>query len=592
MTARVRSKALTWWLLLAGAVSPALVAFVIQKKHWINIPIWDEWDTPGIALLHQAQHILTWGDLLAQHNESRKVVPRLIHIAIASFAGWDVRQGMVLTFLCACAASGCALVYLRRRNSDSPSRVLFAWFWINLLLFAPSQYENFLSGFVFEIFIPFLCLFSCYAINLSRWPLPAKVVCNSFLALLSTYTFAHGMLLWTFAIPIPVRGERSHRRSFFVLWYVAYVAIGIASIAYYFVGYQRPEIAPPPPTLAQIPQILEFVFVWLGAVVRSPCVSARLSGVLVSLVITGAVAGTFVVLRENRERWRTYYPWLLLLGFALCSGVLTAIGRVNIGVDNVFNTWFNGFSGMRYNTTSVFAYVAVIGLAFNLYEDRIRFQPVLRGRTLIGVAVGGTLLSVAWLQMFSDESTRVKEFQANRKRARTAVIWSDLIPENPEIFVAYPYPEGFAQRVEEMRAVGLLKLPKVSDSLRQRIANAPPAGDSQGGYLDIGELRPAGNFRFGGWGRNPLKNTIAQYVVLGWQEPDNSFHPFTVISTGIVRTDVAKIFGRLSLKAGFDQEIEISKLPPHPVTIQAWAIDWDAQQAFSMESSIRLEPPH
>src|SRR4051812_3450839 len=91
---RVPPAAWTRWLLLGGAISPALIAFYVQKKHWINIPIWDEWDTPGIALLHFMQRTLTWGDLLAQHNESRKVVPRLIHIAIASVAGWDVRQGM------------------------------------------------------------------------------------------------------------------------------------------------------------------------------------------------------------------------------------------------------------------------------------------------------------------------------------------------------------------------------------------------------------------------------------------------------------------------------------------------------------------
>ena len=201
------------WLLLAAAIGPALLAFRIQKKHWINIPIGDEWDTPGIALLHYAQGALTWADLFAQHSESRKVVPRLIHIAIASVAGWDVRQGMALTFLCACATSAFALAYLRRRAGLSLSQVLVPWLLINLFLFAPSQYENFLSGFVFEIFIPFLCLFGCCAINLSRWPLASKTLCNSLLALVSTYTFAHGMLLWAFAIPVPTREERLRRRT-------------------------------------------------------------------------------------------------------------------------------------------------------------------------------------------------------------------------------------------------------------------------------------------------------------------------------------------------------------------------------------------
>jgi hypothetical protein len=591
MMTRARSLPVTHWLLLAGIVAPVLLAFRIQKKHWINIPIWDEWDTPGVALLHYLQGTLTWGDLLSQHNESRKAVPRLIHIAIASVAGWDVRQGMVLTFLFACAASAWALMYLRRRMSNAPFRVLVAWLLINLFLFAPSQYENFLSGFVFEIFIPFLCLFGCCAINLSRWPLPVKAVSNSFLALLSTYTFAHGILLWAFAIPIPIRGEGLRRTAGFYLCYALYVAIGLIAIAYYFIGYKRPEIAPPSAGLAQLPQVLEFIIVWLGAVVRSPLVNARLSGALVGLIIAAAIAGTFAVLRKNKERWPVYYPWLLLLGFALASGAVTAIGRVNIGTDNVFNTWFYGFSGMRYNASSVFVYVAVIGLIFNLYEDRIRAQPLWRSRFLTGATVCWTLLAVAWIEMFSDEWTRVKKFQANRKRARTAVIWANALPKNPEIFAAYPYLDGFAGRVDKMRDSGLLKLPKVGEAVRHAIAKAPTGVDLGTGFLDLSEPRPDGYFRFAGWARNPLKGAGADYVVLGWQEADNSFHPFSAIRTGRVRPDVEKVYGPQALKAGFDEEIDLSKLPAGALTIKAWGIDWDSQQAFPLEGAIRLERP-
>ena len=578
------------WLLLAGALGPALLALRIQKKHWINIPIWDEWDTPGQALLRYAQHNLTWADLFAQHNESRIVVPRLIHVAIASFFGWDVRQGMALTFLCVCAASACALVYLRRRASLSLSQVLVPWLLINLFLFAPSQYENFLSGFVFEIFIPFLCLFGCCAINLSRSSLPLKSLCNSLLALLSTYTFGHGMLLWAFAFPIPNREERSRGARFFFLWYAVYAVIGCFAIACYFVGYRRPEILPPPPTLAQGGQVLEFIIVWLGAVLRSPPVNARLTGALAGLLIMAAVAGTLVVLRKNKELWRAYYPWLLLLGFAFSSGAATAVGRVNIGIEGVFNTLFYGFSGMRYNATSVFIYVAVIGIVFNLYEDRIRSQPLLRSRFLIGLAVCYTLMAVAWIEMLSDELIRVKQFQANRRRARTSVIWSNALPENPEIFLAYPYPDGFPPRVEEMRAAGLLKLPKVSESLRQTIANVPADANLATGRVNLAQHRPDGRFWFAGWARNPFKQAGADYVVLGWQGPGNSFHPFTVIPTGVVRPEVEKVYGPLSGKAGFEQEIEMSTLsPPQGAIIKAWAIDWEAQQAFPMEGVIRMD---
>ena len=48
------------------------------------------------------------------------------------------------------------------------------------------------------------------------------------------------------------------------------------------------------------------------------------------------------------------------------------------------------------------------------------------------------------MEMLSDELIRVKEFQANRSRARTSVIWINALPGNPEIFLAYPYPKGFS----------------------------------------------------------------------------------------------------------------------------------------------------
>jgi hypothetical protein len=396
------------------------------------------------------------------------------------------------------------------------------------------------------------------------------------------------MLLWAFAVPIPNSKEQSRRGPRIYLAYALYAAAGLVAVAGYFIDYQRPKIAPPAARLSQLPQVSEFIIVWLGAVVRSPFVNVHLCGILASVLIIATVAGSVAVLRRNKERWTVYYPWLLLLAFALSSGALTAVGRVNIGVDNVFNTWFDGFSGIRYNATSVFVYVAVIGLVYNLYQDRFRSHPVLRSRFLVGAAVAYTLLAVAWIEMSSDELTRVKIFQANRRRARTAVIWINALPDNPEIFKAYPYPDGMPSRVEQMRAVGLLKVPKVSESLRKMIATFPNGAKVETGRLEVGKPLDAGQVWFSGWARNPLEQVAADYVVLGWAEPDNSFHPFTAIPTGGVRSEIAEIYGPQSRKAGFNQEIDVSKLPQHGATIKAWAIDWQLQQAFPMAGTVDI----
>jgi hypothetical protein len=194
--------------------------------------------------------------------------------------------------------------------------------------------------------------------------------------------------------------------------------------------------------------------------------------------------------------------------------------------------------------------------------------------------------------MFSYELTRVKQFQANRRQARTAIVWINALPKNPEIFLAYPYPDYFWQRVAEMRKAGLLKLPKVSESLKQAIAETPPQNDFYAGHLDLAEPLPPAYFRFAGWARTPVKQAAADYVVLGWQSADNSFHPFTAIPTGKARQDVAAIFGQSALKTGFDQDIETARLPPEAEIIKAWAIDWQTQQAFPLDGVLHLNRPH
>ena len=581
------------YLLVLAACVPIFLALHVQVKHWVNIPIWDEWDTPGIAILHATEHTLGWSDLLAQHNESRKVIPRLLCIALALPTGWDVRHAMVLTFASICLTSTLVFVYLRRRRRAAASLgVLFAWTIVNFLLFAPSQYENLLSGFVFEIFIPVLCLFGCIAVNLSQRRLPEKIAWNSVLALVATYTFAHGMLLWPLALPIPRDDERSRRNWVrrAAPWYFVFALIASVSIACYFIGYKRPDIAPPPPKLSQALQIIDFIIVWLGGILRSPSLSARMAGTVVGVIFLLTTAVTFRFLYRNKAHWKPYYPWLLLAGFTLASGFVTAVGRVNIGVDLVFNTSFDGFSSMRYNATSVFAYVAIIGMLLNLHSDAIRFDLAWRSRWLIAASILCTLISIAWICTLSDERTRLPLFQQNRERARAAVIWSRVLPDNPEIFAAYPYPKGFSGRVQEMKRFRLLKIPDVIERVAQMISFVPQPTGIGAGYIDGGRLEEGNKLRIAGWARNPNRNLKADYVVLGWHEPGGAFHPFTAVATGNRRPDVVEVFKSDSMKnAGFEQTIDISTLPRGPLEIKGWSIDLKKQEAFPISGSFRLE---
>ena len=560
-------------------------------KHWVDIPIWDEWDTPGETLLHLAQHQLTWIDLFAQHNESRKFFPRLIYIALTWLLGWDVRSGMALTFLSALALSVFLLVRLRDAGKNLGAPALFAWLVINALLFAPSGYENFLCGYSFEIFLPVLALAGCIAINLSDRPLGAKVLWNSVLATIATYSFAHGMIIWALAVPIPRSSERQRpdwlRR--WALWFLIYALAGTIAISCYFTGYKRPDIFPPSTSLLEAPLLARFIITWLGAVLKSECTNPHLAGFLAAIALFIACLLSVFFIWRNKHFRKLYYPWFLLAGFSLGSGLVTALGRASLGIDAVFFQALVGFSSYRYNLTSVLVYIATVGLLFRLYRDWIQFHPTWRVRFIIAVTVSATLLSEAWLFSFSGHRDRVNAFQDNRRRARTAVLWSKALPDNPDLFFAYPYTGWFPRRVADMKSVGLIKIPDISDRLIRAISLAPQPTDSEAGSIEQSSVVDGDRLRITGWARTPARNSRADYVVFGWEDEDDSFHPFTAVPTGQRRSELIETFHVSAVRnAGFTQEIDISKLPHRNLTLRAWSVDLSREQVFPLEGTVQL----
>jgi hypothetical protein len=77
-------------MLVAFAAWPALVLIWTILAYGVNVPVADEW-SPTIAGLHVKAHDgeLALSDFLAQHNEHRMIVPRVI------FFGSSGNSGMV-----------------------------------------------------------------------------------------------------------------------------------------------------------------------------------------------------------------------------------------------------------------------------------------------------------------------------------------------------------------------------------------------------------------------------------------------------------------------------------------------------------------
>ncbi|HVF70214.1 MAG TPA: hypothetical protein VM940_01285 [Chthoniobacterales bacterium] len=575
------------------ACLPIFFILRLQLKYWVNIPIWDEWDTPGRALLHFAQDKLSWSDLLAQHNESRKFFPRLIYLAMNVPLGWDVRYGMVLTFLGAGALSGFLLRHLRYFGEAVRGPALFAWLLINLLLFGPSQSENYLSGFTFEILIPVLALCGCLTINLSDRPLAAKCTWNSVLCIIATYSFAHGMLLWILAFPLPGASDTSHPfwRRRWIRWLACHGLIGAIAVGCYFIGYRRPEIAPPPASLLDLPLIGNFILIWLGAVLKSGPVGAHFTGSLAAILLAAACALSAFGVWRNRPSWSRYYPWLLLACFAMGVALISAIGRANLGLEPLVYESSEGFGSYRYRISSVLAYLAMIGLFYHLYRDWIVLHPIWRFRFIIAITVLTTLLGVAEVFLFQGLSHRLNAFRENRRRARTAVIWSEALPRNPELFHAYPYVDQFPTTVAAMKRAGLIKAPEINDQLKAAVSVAPSETGDTAGRIEGSPVGDGKMLIVSGWALIPGRDARADYVVLGWQTRDGAFHPFTALPTGRRRPDMTGPASSAIRNSGFLQAVDISQLPKEPLTIRAWSVDLKDKQVFPINGTVRVDAP-
>src|SRR5438105_14752369 len=93
-------------VLVVVALIPIVLAVVGTVRHWVPLPYWDEWFSPGTLFISYAKGTLRFSDFFLQHNESRKAFPYLLYITLVKFHGWDVRDAMAVTLLEVAAISG------------------------------------------------------------------------------------------------------------------------------------------------------------------------------------------------------------------------------------------------------------------------------------------------------------------------------------------------------------------------------------------------------------------------------------------------------------------------------------------------------
>jgi hypothetical protein len=568
--------------LLCLGLLPMMLMMHYVRSHWIPIPFWDEWYTPGSQFESWCRGTLTLGELFSQHNESRKFFPRLLYFALAAVGGWDVRKEMDVVFLEACLLSLLLWRLLHRTPGSTPVAALVTWVVMMFLCFSPVQFENFLYGIQLEPFFVGLAVVAVAAVNLSELSFRSKTLTNLLFALVSTYTYANGMVLWPLALPLAASSDSTPRRRR-ILWSCIYLLAATVAIGFYFVGYKRPSYHP---ELASLQQhgldLAHYLILWIGSYFASDYVNPLIAGI-VTVGLFAVLGGTILIVLFRNKEWRTFYPWVLVGVYAVITGIVTAFGRVGFGTQQALDS--------RYTVFSLFLYLAFVGGSFALYCARIRNGgQAERACFLTNAAWSLALAALCWMASYQKNVALLHLHREYRVKLIGALEWMDVIPDNPDLALVFPYVDVLKNRARILAGHHVLRLPFIKEPLAAQVRQAPTAADGSRGRIETCAFDSQRSLLITGWAWLPGRDQCANCVVIGCKDAGGNFKPICMLRTGAPREDLRKRFQLPNIEhAGFSQTVNPTNLPAGDVMIEGWAIDLKEQKAWPLASSLTLK---
>lgn len=489
-------------LILVAFLPPLLLAVLIVQS-WVNVPVWDDWDMPGLLFRgHFVEGRFSWRQLFAQHNESRMVIPKLLMWISALFTGWDTRVPMALSWASAVLIF-LQLVWLLRKTvrASATSRWCLAAA-LSAVLFSPNQWENWLMSIQLVVFLPPLCLTSCLVVQRCALSYRTKVIVCALLSLISTFSNSNGMLCWILGAPLPWLTDLAAGRKLpkseapgtnALKWTAIYVFGLIATVIVYFWSYTPPAGHPSLGFAIQYPlAVVQYFIVWLGnpfcrGIGFDPLKSAFVLGLLVI-----AALAFFVGAAWRRRQWILsgagwiqLHPWTMLALYGLVSGFVAAFGRVGFGIEQAISVRYIGFSS--------YVYLGLIGLTACLGGPVEDGPPRLKRPGLAWIAAAALFLALFlpnWLdgrQAFQWRRGKVEEM-------KLAIRLLPLIPMNPALSRVYPDPDHLRRMAFPLIERNVLRPGIVGPWPLQKIQQ--PDGDDLGWFT--AKRGPAG-LEISGW---------------------------------------------------------------------------------------------
>jgi hypothetical protein len=359
----------TWLIILA----PAVVLLTQMVPLLVPIPCLDSW-----SFVQQYRELMedrySWEKFFAPNYVHPSAVGKTIYFAVLHYLGGNVAVLPVLSWVFSAIIALC--VYLLARPLWKGG-----WFVATLVLscataiiFTTAQGEVWLWDFVFQNFIPGVCLAVGVWVLMAQPLSPWRVLIAAMLSVISIHSFGAGYFIPVlFCVPLwhGMHGQSFGRKlTFIVCWLlvlgvIAYFALtapggsdrgpdGEAGLAAIF---DRPLMR------TQFVLIVLGGMLGKGTVIEPETLCAVMGGAL--LVVFLACAAFVLRHRNDRALTSASLPWIVFSLYGLGSAGLISLGRMHNSVDNALDERFGTFSVFFVFGTLLLAATVLREMAFS-----------------------------------------------------------------------------------------------------------------------------------------------------------------------------------------------------------------------------------
>ena len=127
-----------------------------------------------------------------------------------------------------------------RTIQEDPLKFGLLIFLANLIIFSPTQYENWLQGQQLVYYMPILCVTTCILLARSNLATLMKFLICAGLSIISMFSSANGVVCWVVILPMLLFTEWQKNRRLVSWLSAAWIAGLCLGLALYLHGYQKP----------------------------------------------------------------------------------------------------------------------------------------------------------------------------------------------------------------------------------------------------------------------------------------------------------------------------------------------------------------